>query len=380
MMIKNFIQKSKIYLLVIIMFVTVGLIFFKKDNQNHNPEEILTIPKKILIEKVKIQEKEQIFELSGYLEPKEIVKISSQTDGRIKDILVKQGQKVKPGQILIILDEQEKKLELDKAQQLVKQRLNELNSNEKLYKEKIISKSRYDETMTAYRDSLSNLEKAKKYLDFTKIISPIEGYVDKINLKIGDYVRDDSSVIITRIFSDQDFIISTFIPQNIVSLIKSNQNAEFIIDTHDNQKIKKSGNVGFVSNLADQLTKTYYCEIDMDYNPQNEDLIKLIGSPVSLRIFGPKLDAVKLSDSVIFLDDEGELVIKVLDKNNNVQILNVKIIDNLSSENKTWLAFKQLDKNLLDSEQNLKIIVRGGGFLQKNEKVNNPEISNEQSE
>lgn len=367
----------KIYILIFVLILVPLILIVNNKKMNKEPDlsEIEnSISKKVLIEMVKIEKKNEIFEYSGFLEPREVVNITSQADGKINQILVNQGEKVSKDMILFEIDEHEKKAEFEKAEQALKQKNEELKANQKLFNEKIISKVKLSESETLQKEAVANLERAKKNLEFTKIKAPIDGYIDKINLKIGDYVKSMNREIIAKIFSDEGFLVSIFISQNNIFQIKKNQEANFIIDFNDSKKIIKKGKVNFISNIADQFTRTYYAELLIDKEENNDDLAKAIGSSVNVKIIGEQKSAIQINDSIVFLDENGSLIIKVLDKDNMVKFLTIKAIDNIENDPKNWFLVKdeEIKKlNLLDENGFLRIIIRGGGFFEKDEKIDN---------
>jgi multidrug efflux system membrane fusion protein len=371
-------QNPKIYLMIFLLIIIPFILFMnladkKKDQEEKNPNKN---SRKILVEKLKPEKRREIFEYSGFLEPKEIVNVFGQVDGMIDEILVNQGQKVKKGDILIKIDEQERKAEFEKAQQLVFQKNEELKNNQKLFNEKIISKVKLDESRTAQKDALANLEKTKKNLEFTKILAPIDGYIDKINFKIGDYIKHSALTPVAKIFSTKEFIVSIFVSQNNIFQIRKNQNARFILGFNDGKSIFKNGKINFISSIADEMTRTYYTEILIDQNNQGDldDLAKAIGSSVNVKIEGDEKEAININNSVIFLDDDGILIAKFLDQNNSVKFLKVNLIENINNDAKDWFSIDEKeakDLNLFDKDGFLKLIARGAGFLQKNEVIEN---------
>lgn len=377
----NKIQNLKIYLMIFLLIFVPTILVIKMNNKkklnnilNNNETNI----KKILVQKIKPEKRKEIFEYSGILEPKEIVNVISQANGIIDEILVSQGERVVKGQVLIKIEEQEKKAEFERAQQLLKQKNDELKNNQKLFKEKIISKTKLEESITSEKEAIANLEKAKKNLDFTKILAPIDGYIDKINFKVGDHLGNSTSAPITKIFSDKQFIISIFVSQNNIFQIKKNQLVNFSINFHDNsqEKIVQTGKVDFISNLADKATRTYYTEILIDQiqGENNNHLAKAIGSSVNVKIQGNPKDSININDSIVFLDDNGHLIAKVLNKDNIVKFLKIKPIDNINSDARSWYSIDEKSvksSDFLLEDGSLNLIVRGGGFLQENESVNN---------
>jgi RND family efflux transporter MFP subunit len=394
-MIKKINLKHLKFFLLLFLIITIPIIIFKNTHISNKKKNQLNESKmldhlnenkinKILVEKVKIQKQNQIFKYSGILDIKNIIEVKAQTDGIIEKIFVSQGDVVHKGQLLIKLNEAEKKSNLERAEQSLKQRSIEIENNKKLFNDKIISRVKLEESFTAYKAAVSDFEKAKKDLDFTNIKSNIDGYVDVINAKIGDYINPvmpnystspENTNILIKIFDENSFFIKFFIPKAEIFSIKHGQRIILNIEDYnrmiDKDSLRVAGEINFISNIADDLTRMYKSEATISpFSIKNLGLIKLTKSAVDLYAVGEIKDMIHINDSHVFLYDDGSLIIKVLDQKNNIKFIKVKPgnADVSNDEEKTFFILDENYKNFVNNNENtLNLIVRGGGFIQEND-------------
>ena len=355
--------RSKRYL-ILFLIVTLILLktckhFTKKDNIE-NTQSLK--PSTILVKNVMPEEHDVSISLSGYIESKNSVKLLPQTDGIVKDIKIQQGSKVNAGDIIVILDEREKLAELKRTEQLVKQKKLELDISNKLLKNGDVPLVSNNQAKTSYNDALSQFERAKNSLEFTKIKATISGYLDKINVKKGDYVSLMSKDGIGSIFSDKSFIVAIQIPQIKIHQLKIGQ--KVLVEINDK---KINGTLDFISNVADGGTRTYYSEVILSTN-ENELLSKMISAPVTAKIIYDKVLAVMLKDSIVYIDDSGKLTIKIVDNDNKVKSIPVKLLG-ADESGKSWFSS---DEFVEGSE--VKVISRGAGFFSDGDDVKSIEF------
>src|SRR5258708_30620303 len=90
---------SRKNILIVLAFVVVGAaviaanLYFKKDKG-------LTVTTEV----IKSRDLEAIVSASGKIQPKRLVNISADTPGRVVNLAVNEGDRVKPGQLLLQID------------------------------------------------------------------------------------------------------------------------------------------------------------------------------------------------------------------------------------------------------------------------------------
>ncbi len=153
---------------------------------------------------------------SGKIQPEREVKISSDVSGEIIKLPVKEGQQVKKGDLLVIINPDLYQSGLKRAQASVQNARANLSQaearlisagqdferNKQLFAKGIISKADYDKAETNYKvavankkaaqfavnTALANLSEAKDNLARTTIYAPISGTISRLNVELGERV------------------------------------------------------------------------------------------------------------------------------------------------------------------------------------------------
>ena len=185
-------NKKKIFIIGGIVLVLVLIIvgnLLKKDSGIE-----------VIVEKVTRGTVQQKVTGSGQIKPATEVKISAQVAGKIVRLHVKEGDRVKRGQLLVELDPEryiasvqqaESRLLAAKANE--KKAHSELLRTKQLFERKLVSKAELEAAEAAYEAAMSNrmqaegaLKEAQDALDKTRLYATIDGVVTRVNKEEGE--------------------------------------------------------------------------------------------------------------------------------------------------------------------------------------------------
>ena len=155
--------------------------------------ETMTVEKKDITIPVKF---------SAKLKGQSDVTITPQVSGQLMKIAVNEGQQVKKGQTLFVIDSRNAQLELEAAQANLQAALAQENSakleyesNKNLYEKKIVSRYMLDNSQNTYRQAQASVaqarasvSRAKVNLGFCTIVAPVTGVIGAIPVRAGDQV------------------------------------------------------------------------------------------------------------------------------------------------------------------------------------------------
>ncbi|MHB2150423.1 efflux RND transporter periplasmic adaptor subunit [Calditrichota bacterium LG25] len=154
----------------------------------------------VLSEKVTRGTVQQKVTGSGQIRPATEVKVSAQVAGKIIRLHVKEGDHVKKGQLLVELDEEKYRANVERAEsQLLAAKANEkkahseLQRTRQLFKRKLVSTADLEAAEANFEAAMSNrlqaeasLKEAQDALDKTKLYATIEGVVTRVNKEEGE--------------------------------------------------------------------------------------------------------------------------------------------------------------------------------------------------
>lgn len=231
---------------------------------------------KVATEKVEIRDITEIITANGKLKPQIEVKISPEVPGEIIELLVKEGNKVKKGDLLVVikpdiyqssLSRIEAALNTQKARlaqaeaQLIEKELNYQRAKQLLEK-KTIPKSEYETIEAAFKVAISEVQAAKysvkssessvkesaENLTKTRIFSPIDGTVSKLNVEKGEKVVGTNQFAGTELMMVADLAtmeVKVEVNENDIVKVQKNDTASIEIDAYLKRKFK-----GIVTEIA----------------------------------------------------------------------------------------------------------------------------------
>ncbi|MGB1974640.1 MAG: efflux RND transporter periplasmic adaptor subunit [Vibrio toranzoniae] len=130
----------------------------------------------------------------------EKARLSFRVAGEINKLDVKEGERVKAGDIIAELDPTDYQLDVDNAQARYTVINSQYRRSSPLVKKGLLAKSQFDEIAAQRQIAYSELELAKLRLSFTKLRAPVDGIISRVsvdqyeNIQVGQQVVNIHSV------------------------------------------------------------------------------------------------------------------------------------------------------------------------------------------
>ncbi len=267
---------KKKYIIGILIVALIGmLIFIALRDAGEKPIEVT-------VEKPEKRAVTEIITANGKIQPEKEVKISADVSGEIIELLVKEGQAVKKGQMLLkinpkiyisqiermkaALNASKSQLLQSEAQLLDKE--NQLKRQKKLWEQEAISDYEYEQVETAFKVSKAGFEsaefsvlsseaalkEAQENLSKTTIYAPIDGTVSKLNVEQGERVVGTMQMAgteILRIANLNRMEVKVDVSENDIVRVKQNDTAYIEVDAYLDRKFK-----GVVTEVANSSNTT----------------------------------------------------------------------------------------------------------------------------
>lgn len=147
--------------------------------------------------------------LNGTLRAVNQAAIKAKVSAEVRDVLVREGESVKAGQVLIRMDASEYQAKVDQARGSLQAAQGQLeiatltrNNNKALLEKNFISKNAFDNAQSQYQIAVSNvksargaLDVAQKALNDTVIRAPITGQISWRSVQPGEKVSTDNKLL-----------------------------------------------------------------------------------------------------------------------------------------------------------------------------------------
>ncbi|MAE51773.1 MAG: hypothetical protein CMH27_08175 [Micavibrio sp.] len=230
------------------------------------------------------------------------VDIKAEVEGPIITIKADKGDPVKKGDLLAEIEIQDRAARVKEARQLLNQRRTEYNAAKTLNQKGFNSDIRLAEKRALMEAAQSALAEAQNTLDKTRIKAPFDGVINDRALDEGA-LANMGETLFTLV--DLDPIkITGFVAEREIGAIKTGVTATaLMLDGTEHE-----GPVTFIALAADPDTRTFKIEMEIP----NTDFSIQDGLTAKMRIPVAARKAHKISPSVLSLNDEGKIGVKIV--------------------------------------------------------------------
>ncbi|CDE45364.1 efflux transporter RND family MFP subunit [Clostridium sp. CAG:768] len=262
----------------------------------------MSMPKEVEVGNPHIEEVNVSAESTGRVEAEYSVDLVARVPGFLLKKYFKEGDFVKKGQVLFQIDPREYQIEVNNSQAnvnqysaLLKNAQQELNRANALVKEDLISRSDVDQSLASrnqnkalYDAARQQLELAKVNLGYTKIKSPIDGRIGKVNITEGNYVTATSGSLVNISSVNPVFVTFSLKSDDFVRLLKASnkfKDAKVEVQFDGGSWYDKIGKVNFVDNKIDKNSGSVTLRATFD----NSKGWLVPGAYMKVKITAPKL-------------------------------------------------------------------------------------------
>ena len=302
--------------------------------------------------RVRTQTAEQVMRtisVNGKTAPARVVELAAETDGRIEVVGAERGTNVDRNGIIVRLDKRDREARLAQAQATVKQRQVEYEGRLKLESESYVSEAQLQEAIAQLEAARTELTRAELDLDYMTIRAPFDGALQNRMVEIGDFVaRGDP---IATFVDNRTIIVSADVSEFDARYVEVGQSAEASLATGETVR----GKIRYVAPVADEATRTFRVELEVD----NVEGALRAGGTAELHIPAEVVTAHRISPSLLTLDDAGNIGVKIVNQNQEVQFVVADVA--LSSGDGVWVA---------GLPETVTIITVGQGFVNSGTVVN----------
>jgi RND family efflux transporter MFP subunit len=203
------------------------------------------------------------FDIYGTVKSDQSVTLYPESAGRIQRVLVRSGQKVSAGQVLVELDNSvmqsslaEIKTQLDLAQTL-------FDKQKRLWDQGIGSEVQYLQVKTQLEGLQKRLATAQKQAAMASLRAPFAGTVDELFLKAGEYAAPGMAV--ARLVSSGGLRLELDVPETYISRLKVGQK---IALNFNSIGLQTSASISQVGDFISADSRTFKVNVSLPANGQ----------------------------------------------------------------------------------------------------------------
>jgi RND family efflux transporter MFP subunit len=293
-------------------------------------------------------------EVQANIKTRQNLLLSPEFSGRLEQILVVEGQNVKKGKLLAMIDDAGLQDQLDQMNLQLALSKTTFERTQRLWDQKIGSEMMYLEAKTRYKTQQKQVAQMKEQLAKTKIYAPFNGVIDEITAKEGETVAPGMSPIL-RIVNLNSMYVESDVPENYLKNITKGSSATVTIPVLNETQttiIRQTGNFIQPSN------RTFRIEAPLD-NPTG--LIKPnLNARLSVIDYANQ-EAIMIPLRVVRENAKGETFVFVLEtpEENNGFTTSQQFVSLGKAQNEMVEIIEGIELNDLIVDEGVSLLVAG---------------------
>lgn len=314
---------------------------------------------------------------SASIKGKQDIDIYPQVSGKIEKLCVREGDKVKRGQLLFVIDQVPYRAALANAQAaekaaeaaLASARLT-YTSNKELYAQKVVSAYTLETSENAYRSAEAQLQQtkaqvvdARNNLSYTEVRSPANGVVGVLPYRVGTLVSASMPKPLTTVSDNsQMYVYFSMTEKQLLSFVRQygskdaaiRNMPEVSLELGDQTLYSHKGRVESISGVINAETGAVTLRAEFD-NPE-----RLLNSGGSGNVIIPstKKDCIVIPQSATVQQQDRRIVYKVVGGKAVAQLIKVENVD----DGKSFIVTEGLKAGDV-------IVKEGAGMVKEGDKV-----------
>ena len=198
--------------------------------------------------------------LPGYIEPWTRLQLMAKLNGTITEVLVKEGDRVKKGDILARIEDDDFRIAVDRAEAAYNLAKAEYGRDKVIYGKGVIPTAALETNRANMQQAKADYENATLLLSRTRVTSPMDGIIRRMDAKVGLQlsVGDPLAEIL-----DTDHMKGIIgIPESDVTAVRKLENVNLTVQALGDKII--TGKKYFLSPSPETAARLYNLELDIN--------------------------------------------------------------------------------------------------------------------
>jgi len=257
-------------IIIVVALLLVGLIGFRLAN---NKKEIAaknqvkdTSNVRVMVNVTPVQSRvsERNLRLVGTVTADQVIEVKSEVQGKILNLNVDLGDKVRKGQVLARVDDQIRQLAVANAQQVLADARQNLQRYQNLYEGGAASKAQYDQYSLAYKNAQNQLAQARKEVSNAVIVAPISGQITQKAVETGAFASIGTTI--ATIVDVSKLKVQLTVPESDVYVLKEGDPVTISSTVYPG--VNFTGRITFISPRGDEA-HNYPVEVSLTNQSEN---------------------------------------------------------------------------------------------------------------
>ena len=245
------------------------------------------------------------------LEAPNEAQVVAKTSGVLLKLLVEEGDQVRAGQVLAKIDPERPRLEVQRAEALLRKLEAEMNRSKELYDRKLVAADLYEKIRFDVATQKAAYDMARLELSYTDIVAPIDGVIAQRSVKLGNLIQLNSSLF--RLIDARELQAVLNVPERELATMQAGAPVAMQVDALPGKTF--AGVIDRVSPVIDAGSGTFRvtCAFKSD-NQLKPGMFGRIGV-----VYDERADALTVPRAAL-LEDQGETAVFAIRDNIAVRV------------------------------------------------------------
>jgi len=265
-------------------------------------------------QKIKFQPFVSYISLIGAAKANQEADVASDEGGKIKSFVKDKGDYVKEGEVILIVDNDVLKANLDAAKAQYEMAENNFKKQEEIYNQKVTSELQYLNAKYERDAAKANYELIKSRYDKTFVKAPFSGIIDLKYIEEGEFASPGAAII--SIVSLDRIKVVAGVPENYVGDVKVGNRVKVIFNDLGGETFKEK--ISYVGSSINIDNRTFPIEViinnrDRRIKPELNAVVKIEKENFDKVVLVPE-DIVSKTDrgNVVFVEENGIAKMRVI--------------------------------------------------------------------
>jgi RND family efflux transporter MFP subunit len=311
------------FLVVVIIFISITSCGDSTGNEKNNDPSKIEASVYVKTIPLKLESFVDNIYVLGVAKAFYQAKLSSDEGGKIKEFIKDKGSYVKKGDVIVTIDNDILKANLDAAFAQYKRAESTYVRQEVVYKQQVTSEITYLNSKYERDAAKANYELIKARYERTFIKAPFSGIVDQKFAEIGETVMPGFPIV--SLVSMNKIKVVAGVPENYVNLVKKGTDVDIIFK--DLNDAKYHSKVSYVGHTISTNNRTFTVEIILDNRDGN------IKPELNAQIYIEKRkydNVFKIPEDIVTETDRGPVIF--IEKDGLASMRNVEILARFSNQ------------------------------------------------
>lgn len=257
-----------------------------------------------------------LLRVSGTTKASRRLNVLSETSGQIYRLHHQKGQVLNPKDVVATIQLDDRSHQLKEAEAAYNLAKEKHRITEALAEGNFSSNINLKTAKVNLQSAAARLARVKKEIQNTTITAPFKGVLGDVFLEEGSVVGP--GVIVATLLNLDPVLVQVYVSEKNYNKLKVNEvvNIEFASD------VTTKGKINFISSIADQKTHMFLVEVQIS----NPDFKIPEGASARVDIPLGQKKVHKITPSMLTLDSEGDMSVKVINESNVVEQYDVTLV------------------------------------------------------